>query len=421
VVEDKQMDSLRVDAPNPFPGRDLVDWSVLVESGESRSLIDAPLLEVRQISGLTAGAVFPLGPGPLRLGMRPRTVGFELIPKDQGQVVVVPHASTVRLDGVILDEPAVVGDGVIDVGSARFAIARRRPPGGGRRLAMRHEAPASDPVIPVPEPGTHFTDELVKRVSAARRVVVAQRRRRHPNPVEIIAAATADDGLRWIIRSDAPSFGQVGIAHADLPWRPRFDRPGRIDTRSATALEPLTSLSGVTVTADLCAGPLAVIGSRQARLAVARQIAIALSTLTSPDDLELAVLAPGRHSSAWSWADLLPHTAGGLDHAVPVLFVDGPGQLDNDLGTALSQSPGIGAVLLADHASEITTPVAMTMIIADDFTATIVDHRSGRTQVAATPLGLTEDAAASAAAALHAAALDRRHGQKVGGITVGRF
>ncbi len=368
---------------------------------------DSTPLELRQISGITAGSVFPIEPGGLRLGLGPDRVEFELRLRPPGQVIVLPRSLPILLDGQPVVGPTIVGDATLEIDGARFVVSRRRSTTQRRRAGVRIEHTPNEPVIPVPAvDGDAFTAELVKRVSAARRVVVSQRRRSQPNAVELLHAARYDDGLRWSRPTAHGSFFQVAVAHADVAWRPRFDRPGRIDTPSARALEPLQRLVAVPVTADLRSGPLAIIGARPARLAVARHVVLSLTTMTAPSELELAVLAPSGSADDWSWADRLPHTRSGPDHAVPVLVVDGPEQLQGQLGAALTEPGGIGTVILGDDVNDITMPCSMTIFVADDWTATIVDHVSGATHRRATPLGFTEAIAERAAFDLQDATLE---------------
>ncbi len=387
-----------------------IEIGCLPDLGTGPTLVSKPMpspLELRQISGLTAGATFPLTTGRTRLGTSPDDVGFILDLDGQGLVTITPGDHSVRLDGVVISEPTLVGDAVIDVRTARFVVARRRSNAPRRRVALRPDQSIDQPLIPVPdrnptlEPDV-FDDELRKRVSAARRVVMSHHRRSHPDPVELLAIARSDDGLRWTRRFADRDFCKVSIAHAERPWQPRFDNIARIPNASAIAIDDLRYLVAASITADLRSGPLAIVGDRAACLAVARQIVISLATLTTPSDLEIAVLAPATQASHWSWADELPHTQGGADEAVPLLVVDGVDQLDDTLGGALIDSCGAGAVILADRVEDISVRCSMTMMLTADGRATIVDHRTGETVMGTTPLGLTE-------ARAEAAATDLRH------------
>ncbi len=367
-------------------------------------------LELRQISGLTAGAALPLPIGRTCIGTSTDDLGFELVLDTLGMVTLVPRERVVRLDGIVATAPTLVGSSVIDVGDARFLIARRRSETPRRRVTLRTEGTISEPVIPVPDrspavdPET-FNLELRKRVSAARRVVMAQHRRSNPDPVELLTIAQRDDGQRWTRRLGDSDFARVSLAHAERPWQPTFDNVARIPNASAIALDDLRYLVAAAVTADLRDGALAIVGDRAASLAVARQILISLATLSAPSDLEIAVLAPWQRAEVWRWADELPHTQGGGHYAVPVLVVDGVEQLDDSLGSALIDSCGAGAVIITEQASDIAVRCAMTMLLTPDGRANVIDHRTGETIMGTTPLGLTEDLAASAATELRNATL----------------
>ncbi|MEZ5377412.1 MAG: hypothetical protein R2733_12975 [Acidimicrobiales bacterium] len=390
-----------------------IELDRLPDIGSGPDLVTRPgpsPLELRQISGLTSGSVFPLSVGRTRFGVAPGRVEFELDLDTNGMVRLTPGERTVRLDGVAANGPTLVGAAIIDVGDARFAVTRRRSDTPRRRVTLRTDGTITEPVIPVPDRSPAidpdaFTHELRKRVSAARRVVMAQHRRSNPDPVELLTIAKRDDGQRWTRRLDDADFGRVSIAHAELPWHPRFDNIARIPNASAIALDDLRYLVAASVTTNLRDGALAIVGDRSAGLAVARQIMVSLATLTAPSDLEIAVLAPWHRAEAWHWADELPHTQGGGDFAVPLLFVDGVEQLDDSLGTALIESCGAGAVILADDPSEIPVRCSTSMLIAPDGRATIINHRTGETMMGATPLGLTERLAAAAATDLRDATL----------------
>ncbi len=381
-----------VDAP-PFPG--------LSSAGVERRLpaVPASRLELRQIAGLTAGATFAFHDDQLRMGLAPHTVGFELVTAPDGTTTLVPGVSPVRVDGILVTAPMRIDDRTIDAGNARFVLAPPAAATTQRRTRIHFD---DDPVIAVGD-----DDELSRRVRSARRVVETARRRAHPDPSDLLRTASGAGPLRWSRRRGDRRFATVGLALADLAWTPRFDRPERLSEAAAATIAPLRRLDAVPVEADLRTGPLAIIGSRPARLAIARHLAVALATLSPADDLELAVLADREHAGDWQWADLLPHATAGADHAMPVLFVDGPDQIDRSLGEALSESSGIGTVFLGDDVTTVPMTCAMTMIVNDDHTATVIDHIAETTITGATPLGLTEPVAEGAARALREASRPR--------------
>ncbi len=364
-------------------------WSSSPEDQPRLPPVRPARLELRQIAGLTAGATFPIHRERLRMGTDRSTVGFELVTDRDGSTTLVPGCTPVRVDGRTVTAPTAIEDRSIDAGNARFVVARVSDATTPRRTRIRF---GDETVVVDDDDGA-----LLAQIRSARRVVETERRRSHPDPTDLIRAAERGGSLRWSRRHDDRSFATVSVALADLTWTPRFDRPDRISARMAKAIAPLRRLDAVPLTADLRVGPLAIIGSRPARLAIARHLAVALATLSPAEDLELAVLADREHAADWHWADLLPHATAGADHAMPVLIVDGAEQIDRSLGEALSEPGGIGTVILADDAATLPMACAMTVFVNDDHTATVIDDGGGTTTTSATPLGLTERVAHSVA------------------------
>jgi hypothetical protein len=398
-------------------------------SSASRGAFGPVGLELRQVSGLTAGNALPFVAGGMQLSLDDATVGFRLDVDDVGDVVITPVGVPVRLDERLIVAPTVVGHSVIDVGSARFVLARRRPP--TRRRRRPNPEPSSDKVsLPTSSPGApavrdlhrsavpppdHLVEVpvpddfplLVDRIHTARQNLLITTRAAHPDPEELLFQASERGPRLWTREASHHLFAHVPVAHADLPWRPRFDRPYRISTQTAEALRDIQVLPSAPLAADLTAGPLAIIGSRQAALAIARQALVSLATMSPPDQMEIAILAGEEHAADWGWADYLPHARPSGAGGFPILVIDGLDNLES-LWHGLDDDEinrSAGVIALSDDVANIPQACQSVVLVNDDFSCSFIDHRTARTTMGATPLGLTQDLAIRAAIALRAAVI----------------
>lgn len=345
---------------------------------------------------------------------RPGAVGFSLEVGMDSSVIVRPGSTGIHLDTQRITEPMDLSQQTINVGSARFRVGTARPQKRRRDEIVAGSAPQiHEPLIsPTDPPSVRELDragqlnKFAWQLRQARTSLADQRRAQHPDPEEVLYRATIGSSLSWHRRSDHWHFGQVSVATADLPWQPRLES-GSYDTEHAhDAIRSLSMLPSVPVLADLRVGPLAIVGSRAARVACARHIMTSLATLSSPEFVAMTVLAEGSDIGDWQWAHTLPHTRTTAGSALPVMIVDGLAQLqDNNFGMALTEPGGIGVVLLADDIRALPPTCATIMRISSDGSATVLNHRDGWSASQATPHGISLGKATTAA--IHLSGLDR--------------
>lgn len=437
-----EMSALTQDFANRFG-----DAVQRLESTDDRRTT-TPTIELRQIAGLTAGEGIRLAKGTYTFGSSDGSVeGFELSVSDALDgtlaVTVVTADPTVRVDGTsVSPNRSAVDDRamqalqpgqIIDAGTAHFrwvgqqrSIDRSMPTaamsGSSAALAngLRVTVPGGPENEPVatrprriagrlpwsrsstPDP---FTTELGVAIKKVRNSTLDRRWEAHPDPGTLIDWVRRSQPGVWARRPDHWHFGHAVIGVGTVPWQPHFDRPDAVSPEVSRSLANLHCLPSAPISTDLRSGALGIVGSRPARLAVARSIMVTLAVLSSPDDLELAILADGTAGPDWTWADALPHSGRPTTNrsgwrTVPVLVVDGLHHLDHaGIGIELSESGGVGTVLLAEHEAELPPICATVMTIDDQGLAVITDHRSSTTTVA-TPIGLTTELAAGTAHAL---------------------
>ena len=139
-------------------------------------------------------------------------------------------------------------------------------------------------------------------------------REQFPDPTSLAAIATGPGRRLWERRpSDLDAtLLRVGVA----------DRPASVTITSRGAERPPAPpvLTTVPVTVDLAAaGVLGVAGPTTEARSVARWLVAQLTTLCSPRDVQIAVLAPPDSGSDWDWVRWLPHARIDDPHAPPAL------------------------------------------------------------------------------------------------------
>jgi hypothetical protein len=249
---------------------------------EAEPVIDSGALaahrmELRQVAGISAGGSMELRPGrwdfgPVRTGPgrlqdgEPDSIGFTLVVGSDLGATIGPGEHPVRLDDQPVMAPAKVGGRMINAGSARFVIARPRPPrkrdGGGG------DPPASqlDPWVlePVPRPGP-----LGPRMAD----LLHQRRRLHYGPDEIRHRVEGGGPLLWNRGPDHPLFGTAVIGMADVSVR-----GNGIEVAAAAP-----------VSIDAVGSSTVLVGRRSYQLAVARHLILGLAATIDPRDLRLGL------------------------------------------------------------------------------------------------------------------------------------
>lgn len=375
-------------------------------------------LELRQVSGLGAGAARPIpARGITYTGGRNQT-GFRLDADADGEFVLSPLGASVRLDDRPVTTPTVVGTATIELGHAGFVIAQRRrltasqrspQLTGCRRIGgLRHDTlPTLETVVEIPDPNP--TDAVLTTcVAKAYRQAISERRYAWPNPEEIIHQALDDGPRLWSRTAEHALFGQIAVAHGSIPWQVTLERAVQVSTRCQGAMSMFQSLPAVPLRADLTKGPLGIVGERQGALAVARAAVLMLTTLSPPTDLRLAIQTSRRTAKDWGWADKLPHLgaaelAGSNPSARLLTVTDLP-----------NRSGELGSIIVTDDVGKLPDSCDDVVIVGDDGTCTVLDHRAEVMTMGASPLGLSTDLAAVAVAALAGAAAGAQEAQRTG-------
>ncbi|MFT7597806.1 MAG: hypothetical protein ACI8TP_000726 [Acidimicrobiales bacterium] len=391
--------------PSPSPQFDhhsVVGLSA-VEDGTSSSaasgLIGPVGLELRQVSGLNGGVAQPLAAGGVQYE-NGNGIGFRLEADADGEIVLSPVGTTVRLDDRAVDRPTQVGGATIGIGFAEFRVSQRRPPTDhAPGLPLLDRQPPAEEVVETP-PGSITDEELIAAVAIGQRRAVEARRFAWPDPEEIVYQAIANGPRLWSRPVGSELFANVSLASGSLPWRVSLDRPVQVSTRCRGAIARYEVLPAVPLHADLTQGPIGIVGQRPGVLALARQLVLSLTALTPPTDLRLRIQAASRHSDDWSWATPLPHVdpESTDPDRFTITVVDQPGPQG---GSTVATGPGV--IVLTDDADNLPDCDDV-VIVAADGTCTVLDHRRELMTMAACPRGLDLIVAAEAALAVQGVA-----------------
>lgn len=232
-------------------------------------------IELRQVAGISAGGRLELSPGcdydfgPVRSGQgrlddgQPDTIGFTLSLDADLVATVGPGNAPLTIDSEPVVAPTDVGSRVINAGSARFIVARPRPP---RRRDGRNpgELATIDPWVwsLLPGPLDHAADPGV---------LFDCRRRLHSGPDDISYRIDGGGPLLWDRTPNHPLFGSAVVAMTDIP----------VTDGGVEALVPAPA------SVDLLSSPTMLAGARALQLAVARHIVVSLATTISPANLAI--------------------------------------------------------------------------------------------------------------------------------------
>ncbi len=232
-------------------------------------------IELRQVAGISAGGRLELSPGcdydfgPVRRGHgrlddgQPDTIGFTLSLDADLVATVGPGTAPVTIDCEPVMEPTDVGSRVINAGSARFVVARPRPPrrrDGGRG----DDTAAVDPWVWSLLPGSVQQAEDPY-------ALFDRRRRLHSGPDDISYRIDGGGSLLWDRAPGHPLFGTAVVAMTDIPVT-----DGGVEVRIPAP-----------ASVDLLGSPTMLAGARSLQLAVARHIIVSLATTINPRDLTI--------------------------------------------------------------------------------------------------------------------------------------
>ena len=138
----------------------------------------------------------------------------------------------------------------------------------------------------------------------------------HPDPAALLAVVR-DPGRLWERRRRDQDFLRVRVGTGDVPWFALTVPPAESPVQPqdpyllaevTAVVDRFSTVPAMPVTVDLGnAHEVAVIGDRDAAVALVRAIVLQLSAVHSPDDLGLALAAAPDRVADWAGFDLLPH------------------------------------------------------------------------------------------------------------------
>ncbi len=393
----------------------------------------SPLLEMRQVAGLTSGSVMDLHVGSFQFQESESEVGFAVIVHDDLSVIVVPGTAEAHVDEIPLVEATPLDASVLNVGSACFTVRPPRPaPGSETRLAAIEASRRRPGAIVVPDLttaadngstqtrsprfGTLFSTAaedagldgrwwaFLETIREARIQVAERHRWLHPDPEELRSRLERLDPGLWDRPREHPLFGRVALAYATIPWEPRFDDPDRIPTELHGPIREMSQLPWVPVTANLSHGPLGIAGSRPAVLAAARNVVLSLACLSAPIDIVFSIVTAKGLIEDWSWTTALPNSLfpDGTDTGFPIAVADGMVHFD---GAGFEHEAvlrnELGLIALAESPDELPDYCGTVLQITSDGRCQVSNHLGE--QVEGTPIGVTAGFAASLAASVAAA------------------
>lgn len=232
-------------------------------------------IELRQVAGISAGGRLELSAGseydfgPVRSGHgklddgQPDIIGFTLNLDADLVATVGPGNTPLTIDSVPVVAPMDVGNRVINAGSARFVVARPRPPhrrDGGKQDQQAAAHPWVSSLLPGP-----LDDD------ADPHLLFDRRRRLHAGPDDISYRIDGGGPLLWDRDPEHPLFGTAVVAVTDVP--------ALVDDVGIDLAAP--------VSVDLLGSPTMLAGTRSLQLAVARHIVMSLAATVHPDDLTI--------------------------------------------------------------------------------------------------------------------------------------
>ncbi|QHT57426.1 type VII secretion protein EccCa [Cellulomonas sp. H30R-01] len=138
----------------------------------------------------------------------------------------------------------------------------------------------------------------------------------HPDPVALVDVVR-DPERRWERRRTDPDFLDLRVGVGDRPWfslvvpedpnpTQPFDPAMAAEARTVATRHARVPQMPVTVRLDR-AGEVAVVGPRDAGLAVVRALVTQAVALHAPDDLQVAAAFPAARAGDWAWLGAVPH------------------------------------------------------------------------------------------------------------------
>jgi hypothetical protein len=377
---------------------------------ESPPVIDfdnmaAHRMELRQVAGVSAGGSLELEPGcydfgpvrngPGRLdGGQPDTVGFVLRLDQSLAASIRPGDSPVMLDDEPIGDETELAGRVINAGTARFVVARPRPPHRRDGAAREMDVSRLDPWVLAPFP-------VSARLAGDARVRIEQRRRLHYGPDEVRYRVGAGRPLLWDRAPSHPMFGTAVVAVADVPISAPGQQIHRSEAAELSVESPgLNVAAAVPVSIDLLSSNTMIFGERSLQLAVARHILLSLAAATHPRDLQIGLLSD---RGDLNFLRRLPHAERAtVDGARPgegdepgdgpvrkLMVVDGPGSA----GTTFAPNDETTSVLALARDGDQPHPGSDVVMVWDQANIGVACGNGGPALDGATPVGFAQSMA----------------------------
>ncbi len=373
-------------------------------------------LEMRHVAGLSCGTVLKLPEGHFEFLDRDDKTLFSLAIED-AIATVSGGAGELWCDETPVKRPTSLSRSVLNTGWARFII--RPPRSGYGEYSQPLEAKPKE-AIEVPSfkrtskalwqygqanmgPTINLDTtswEFIEAVRAARDEDARVQRQLHPDPEELSYRAY-NDGFGLLQRDpDHPFFGRFSIAHGAIPWRPKFNKPDAIPKKLHANIDQLCSLASVPITGNLKKGPVAIVGSRHARLAAARHAIVSLTALSKPGSAEIKVITTDKNQNEnWMWLSALPGWASASGNDERILVADGMRSFDlAGLEHAHAENGDMNLIILEESVKEVPAYCSVILQINDEGLCKAT-NRSGES-INGTALGISEGFAAALATKL---------------------
>ncbi len=368
--------------------------------------LGANRMELRQVAGISAGGCLELqagsydfgpvrnGPGRLDDG-EPDTVGFTLRLDESLAASVGPGEAPIMLDDEpIADETELAGR-VINAGSARFVVARPRPPRKRTGPVRDSDVAGLDPWVLMPSPTSG-------RLEGAARVKIEQRRRMHYSPDETRHRIEAGGSLLWDRDRTHPLYGTAMVAMADVPVTAEGQELHRSEVSDLTVRSSeLSVAAAVPVSINVMESKTMIFGERRLQLAVTRHILLSLAAATHPRDLQVGLLSD---RGDLNFLRRLPHagrSGGGVASAgagTPrLIVVDGP----DAAATTFDPPDEMTSVLALARGGDQPNPECDVVMIWDHATIGVASGSGGPALDGATPVGFAHSMAVELVEKLH--------------------
>lgn len=366
----------------------------------------ADKMELRQVAGISAGGCLELQPGsydfgPIRNGSgrlnsgRPDTVGFTLRLDGSLAASVGPGDAPIMLDDQPIAEETELSGRVINAGSARFVVARPRPPRKRGGAVREPDVAQLDPWILAPFPAAG-------RLTGDARGKIEQRRRLHYSPDEVRHRIQAGGTQLWDRDPSHPLFGTAVVAMADVPVSAAGQELHHSEVSELTVEGPAVSVAAaVPVSVNVLESKTMIFGERRLQLAVARHILLSLAAATHPKDLQIGLLSD---SGDLNFLRRLPHAdrsmAASVEDGSPIhklIVVDGP----DAAATTFDPSDELTTVLALARGGDQPSPDCDVVMLWDQATIGVAGGNGGQALDGATPVGFAQSMAVELVEKLH--------------------